>query len=120
MIHLDHRDSRPVYVQIGDGFKAQIAAGVLQPGDKMPSVRELAYQLAINPNTIQRAYRELEHEGWIYSEPCRGMFVATKSRQDPLWEELDRVVRKLTAKGISRQAIIEKLEEGEKDHAENV
>ena len=61
MIHLDHRDSRPIYLQIADAFRRQIEAGVLSPGDKLPSVRELSASLTINPNTIQRAYRELEN-----------------------------------------------------------
>ena len=55
MIHLDYRDARPIYSQIVDNVRGQIAAGVLEAGDKLPSVRELAAQLAINPNTIQRA-----------------------------------------------------------------
>ena len=59
MVHLDYRDSRPIYAQIVDGFREQITGGVLRPGEKLPSVRDLAAQLAINPNTIQRAYRRL-------------------------------------------------------------
>ena len=51
MIHLDYRDAKPIYIQIIDNFQAQIAAGILQPGDKLPSVRELAAQMSINPNT---------------------------------------------------------------------
>ena len=60
MIHLDYRDARPIYTQVIDGFREQILSGILQTGDRLPSVRELASQLTINPNTIQRAYRELE------------------------------------------------------------
>ena len=67
MVHLDYRDARPIYSQIIDGFREQIAAGILQPGEKLPSVRDLASELAINPNTIQRSYRQLELEGWIVS-----------------------------------------------------
>ena len=67
MIHLDHRDSRPIYEQIADALRRQIDAGILQPGEKLPSVRELSGQLTINPNTIQRAYRELEADGRIES-----------------------------------------------------
>ena len=59
MVQLDYRDARPIYTQIVDNFKSQIAAGILQSGERLPSVRELAGTLAINPNTIQRAYREL-------------------------------------------------------------
>ena len=63
MVQLDYRDARPIYTQIVDNFKSQIASGILQSGEKLPSVRELAGTLAINPNTIQRAYRELELAG---------------------------------------------------------
>ena len=63
MVHLDYRDAKPIYTQIVENFRAQIASGILQPGEKLPSVRELAQKLSINPNTIQRAYRELEMGG---------------------------------------------------------
>ena len=72
MVHLDYRDARPIYLQIVDGFRAQILAGVLQSGEKLPSVRELATGLSINPNTIQRAYRQLEALGAL-SAACRSM-----------------------------------------------
>ena len=58
MVYLDYRDAKPIYTQIVDNFRMQIASGILQPGDKLPSVRELAAQRSINPNTIQRAYRD--------------------------------------------------------------
>ena len=57
MVQLDYRDARPIYTQIVEGFRQQITAGILQQGEKLPSVRELASELTINPNTIQRAYR---------------------------------------------------------------
>ena len=79
MVHLDYRDSRPIYTQIIDGIREQIITGVLQPGDKLPSVRELASTLAINPNTIQRAYNQLEQEGYLYTVSGRGSFVAPES-----------------------------------------
>ena len=75
MVHLDYRDVRPIYTQIVDGYREQIAAGVLRSGEKLPSVRELAIQLSINPNTIQRSYRQLEAEGWIATVPGKGCFV---------------------------------------------
>ena len=76
MVLLDYRDARPIYAQIIDGFKEQITAGILCPGDKLPSVRELAADLAINPNTIARSYRTLEAEGWIVTVPGKGCFVS--------------------------------------------
>ena len=84
MIHLDYRDARPIYSQIIDGFREQIATGILQPGDKLPSVRELAMELAINPNTIQRAYAQLETEGYILSVSGKGTFVAELQEQHAL------------------------------------
>ena len=66
LISINYRDPRPIYEQVKDGFCRLLVAGVLDAGDKLPSVRELAAQLAINPNTIQRAYRELEADGIIH------------------------------------------------------
>ena len=67
MISLNYRDSRPIYEQIKDGLKKLMVSGALAADEKLPSVRALATQLSINPNTIQRAYNELESEGYIYS-----------------------------------------------------
>ncbi len=75
MIQINYRDSRPIYEQVKESFRKLILSGVLPPGEKMPSVRELATSLTINPNTIQRAYRELEQEGFICSVPGKGSFV---------------------------------------------
>ena len=76
MISINTRDPRPIYVQIKESLCRLILKGVLREGERMPSVRDLAGQLAINPNTIQRAYRELENEGFIYSMTGKGSFVA--------------------------------------------
>ena len=76
MIHLDYRDSRPIYEQVKDSLRRLMVTGVLAPGDKLPSVRSMASQLSINPNTIQRAYRELELDGYILSVAGKGSFVA--------------------------------------------
>ena len=76
MIHLDYRDSRPIYEQVKDSLRRLMVTGVLAPGDKLPSVRSMASQLSINPNTIQRAYRELEADGYILSVAGKGSFVA--------------------------------------------
>ena len=76
MLHLDYRDSRPIHQQVRDGLRRLMVTGVLQPGDQLPSVRKLATELAINPNTIQRAMAQLEAEGFVYSVAGRGSFVA--------------------------------------------
>ena len=65
MIIIDYKDSRPIYEQVVDKFRLLILNGVLGANDKMPSVRTLAMELSINPNTIQRAYAELERQGYI-------------------------------------------------------
>ena len=78
MIQLNYRDARPIYEQVKDGFRHLIIQGVMEKDEKLPSVRELATSLTINPNTIQRAYRELEQEGYVYTIPGRGSFVAVK------------------------------------------
>ena len=107
MVHLDYRDARPIYTQIVENFRAQITAGILQPGDKLPSVRELATRLSINPNTIQRAYRELEQQGIIQTLPGKGCFVCAAAA--PNWEELDKAVARLLAQGISREEILNRI-----------
>ena len=117
MIHLDHRDSRPIYIQIADAFRRQIEAGVLSPGDKLPSVRELSASLTINPNTIQRAYRELENDGWIESAPGKGSFVRMGLRPagNNQWQELDSAVRGLLMGGVSMDDIIRHITGGEQN-----
>ena len=107
MLHLDYRDARPIYTQIVDNFRAQIASGILQPGDKLPSVRELATQLSINPNTIQRAYRELEVKGAVQTIPGKGCFVC--GAESPNWEELDKAVARLLSQGITREEILKRI-----------
>ena len=82
MISLNYRDSRPIYEQIRDGLRKLIVTGALGADEKLPSVRALAAQLAINPNTIQRAYNELEGEGYIYSVPGKGSFAAANAAAD--------------------------------------
>ena len=84
MIHLDYRDSRPIYEQVRDGLRKLMVTGMLRPGDKLPSVRALAIELAINPNTIQRAYAQLEAEGYILSVSGKGTFVAELQEQNAL------------------------------------
>ena len=107
MVHLDYRDSRPIYAQIVDGFREQITGGVLRPGEKLPSVRDLAAQLAINPNTIQRAYSELESEGYAASVPGKGSFAVRRERAEDdgrrlaLTETLRETLRELRALGMT-------------------
>jgi len=76
LISLDYRSGQPIYKQVVEGYKRLILTGVIAENEKLPSVRELASALAINPNTIQRAYRELETEGYVGSSPGKGIFAA--------------------------------------------
>ena len=76
MIHIDYRDSKPIYKQICDGFENLIGQGILPTDSQLPSVRQLALDLSINPNTIQRAYQDMEGRGIIYSVKGRGSFVS--------------------------------------------
>ena len=113
MIHLDYRDARPIYSQIEGGIRDQILAGVLRPGDKLPSVRELAAGLTINPNTIARAYRDLEQQGWIATVAGKGCFVCEKTpsrEKEPLLAQFDQAAQALLALGITRQELMARLE----------
>ena len=118
MITINFRDPSPIYEQVKEGFRQLILSGALAADEKMPSVRELAAALAINPNTIQRAYRELEAEGYICSVPGRGSFVLERSgaaaaRRKELLEELDELMKQLRMLGMSEEDIIQHIRGGE-------
>ena len=117
MIALNYKDPRPIYEQIKFGLRRLIMTEVLQPNDKMPSVRELSTQLAINPNTVQRAYRELEAEGYIYSVPGKGSFVSPDCKPDAermnaLLKQLDEAVAELCYMGMSKDELVRRITEG--------
>ena len=116
MISLNYRDSRPIYEQIEDGLRKLIVTGALGADEKLPSVRALAAQLAINPNTIQRAYNELEGEGYIYSVPGKGNFASANAGADEVRRrELLGKVRELLAElrylGVSQQELADLVKE---------
>lgn len=97
MIQLNYRDTRPFYQQIKDNVRQLVVSGALKKDEKLPSVRDMAASLAINPNTIQRAYRELENEGYIYTLSGKGTFVAevdhsNQFRQQELLPQFDKIV----------------------------
>ena len=116
MIILDYRDRRPIYEQVVERFQELMATGVLPQNSQLPSVRSLAMELSINPNTIQRTYAELERQGYIYSVKGKGSFVAENSRiQDrerkallSEWKELTQKARSL---GIERQQVQDIIDE---------
>lgn len=110
MICINHRDPRPIYLQIKENFIKLILSGALSRDEKMPSVRDLAGSLAINPNTIQRAYRELESEGFIYSIAGKGSYVAPLSevdgsRQAQTLEQFKTAARELLRLGTDRETL---------------
>ena len=110
MISLNYRDSRPIYEQIRDGLRKLIVTGAMQRDEKLPSVRSLAQQLSINPNTIQRAYAELESEGYIYSVPGKGSFAsgdtgAEERRRQELLEQLLELAAELKYLGVSGEEL---------------
>ena len=116
LIQLNYRDARPIYEQIKAALREQITAGHLSAGAKLPSVRELAASLVINPNTIQRAYRELESEGYICSVPGRGSFVcaendAALAHRRALAEEFGRMVHTMRASGFSEEELLALIHE---------
>lgn len=115
MIELNYRDARPIYEQVKDGFKKLLLSGALKEGDRLPSVRELSAQLAVNPNTIQRAYREMEAEGIVYTAQAKGTFAASpealRAEQiKSMMRELRELAKSLETMGVSREDIIRGLE----------
>lgn len=115
MIHLDYRDSRPIYEQVKDGFRQRIIQEIIQKDEKLPSVRELATALTINPNTIQRAYRELEQEGYVYTVPGKGSFVAgipdsQGARVKELWDEIEQGILELQYLGMDQEEILQRVD----------
>lgn len=116
MISLNYRDSRPIYEQIEDGLRKLIVTGALGADEKLPSVRALAAQLAINPNTIQRAYNELEAEGYIYSVVGKGSFVsgtadADAARRASLTGDLRKLMGELRYLGVTAEEAMTLIKE---------
>ncbi len=87
MVPIDFKDARPIYEQVVERFKILILRGVIKSDEKIPSVRNLAVELSINPNTIQRAYAELERQGYIYTLKGKGNFAANATKLLPAYKE---------------------------------
>ena len=115
MITLDYADKRPLYEQTKEKLRELIISGVLKPHDKIPSVRELASNLSINPNTIQKAYHELEQEGYIYSVTAKGNYVSPREntdkvnsvRLDELCTVLRGTVTEMRFLGMKKEEVME-------------
>ena len=107
MFRIDNQSRTPVFEQIVHQAEEYVRTGILKPGDKLPSIRELTSLIGVNPNTIQKAYRDLEAEGYIYSLRAKGSFVAQKlevvKRSDTaeILTELSALVSKIRFLGIT-------------------
>lgn len=116
MIVIDYKDNRPLYEQIVERFQVLIERGVLKPQEQMPSVRNLAMDLSINPNTIQKAYAELERRGYIYTVKGRGNFVSydeelkEKRRNQQLEEFKTKAVQAMEA-GVTKAELLQIVNE---------
>ena len=118
MITLDYSDSRPIYEQIVEKYKLLILKGVLAPDEQMPSVRNLAMDISTNPNTVQKAFAELERQGFIYSVKGRGNFVAKNpalldERKRQIAMQIAEKMREAASIGIPKQELLKAVEEAE-------
>lgn len=114
---IDYQDPRPIYEQIAAYYKSLILRGIMETDEKLPSVRSLAMELSTNPNTVQRAFTELEHEGYIYSVSGRGNFVKDASslltkKQDELVGELQTIRREAGELGLSFDELVRQAQNG--------
>lgn len=124
MIQLNYRDSKPIYEQIKDGLRRLVVTGAVKKDEKLPSVRELATSLSINPNTIQKAYRELEQEGYIYTIAGKGSYAAERAdvatgRNEELMKEFDEIVKELLYLCQDKDILIRRIEELAKGGSES-
>lgn len=116
MFQLDYRDSRPIYLQVKESLYHLMLSGALEQGDQLPSVRNLASDLAINPNTIARAYDLMEKDGLIYTVQGKGTFVAplkvlSDQRKEELYLQFDRLVGEFALLGVSSRELQQRLQQ---------
>lgn len=114
MIVLDYRDKRPIYEQIVDKLEHLIICGALESNTRMPSVRSLAMELSVNPNTIQRAYAQLEQDGYLYTVKGRGNYVTSGSewkigKTKAILKEASELFSKARDIGVGRETLQELL-----------
>lgn len=116
MIVIDYQNRKPIYEQVVERFQKLIITGALEPDTQMPSVRALATELAINPNTIQKAYTILEQKGYIYPVKGRGNFVSgnedLKEQQKMVFfQKLGNLIQEGKEIGVSKNLCLQKTEE---------
>ena len=120
MIKLDMQSRRPIYEQLKEQILKLMMIGILTPDEKLPSVRSLARDVGINPNTVQKAYQELERDGIIYTVPGKGSFIAgsdetVKQRREQALSAVREAVREAWNSGCSEEEIMEKVRESIKE-----
>ena len=118
MLNLNYRDSKPIYEQVKDDIRKLVISNAFLADEKLPSVRELASKNAINPNTIARAYRELEEEGYLYSLSGKGTFVSAEikrrnkdKRVEELMGDFDEVVKELLFLTVPGRRLTDRITE---------
>lgn len=122
----EFKNGIPIYLQIMEGIKTRIAGGLLPPGSKLPSVRDLAAQAGVNPNTMQRALTQLEQEGLLYTQRTSGRFVTEdeakmKELRSSLSEKyVEELFTQLSRLGMSREEIISEVSRWRPQEDENV
>lgn len=114
MIQLNFRDSKPIYEQVEDGIRKLVVNNLIAADEKLPSVRELASKYALNPNTVSRAYRELEEQGYIYTLNGKGTFVAANEkvndmRKEELLQQFDELVKELSFLMVPTEQLVERV-----------
>ena len=115
MIQLNYKEARPLYEQIKESIRKMVISNAFLADEKLPSVREMASQLAVNPNAIERAYQELEQDGYVYRRKDEGTFVAKEKRVNEmrrreLMQKFDLVVRELSELSVSSNELAERVE----------
>ena len=115
MITINYRDTRPIYEQLKDSIRSRIVRKLIEADEKLPSVREMATLLSINPNTIQRAYRDLENEGYIYTVSGKGTFASpvqstVNPRRSDLEEKFNDIVTELLYLGSTPGELYKRIE----------
>ncbi len=121
LISIDTADARPIYVQIMDEIKRAVVVGTVGPDDPLPSVRQLASELRVNPNTVQQAYRELERAGRVYVRRGQGTFVAGSNGEGERGQErrelsdmvATRALREAYRNGLSGDELVEAIRRAE-------
>lgn len=115
MMQLNYKEARPLYEQIKESIRKMVISNAFLADEKLPSVREMASQLAVNPNAIERAYQELEQDGYVYRRKDEGTFVAKENRVNEmrrreLMQKFDLVVRELSELSVSSNELAERVE----------